>query len=115
MLSNLLVVTQLLDGDLSSHAQPPHPPTRSESELELLWAFSVLVAKETCLHETFCADDKRPAGALVDWPPHLRKCSICPVMLQRCLGLLKTLRSDRSPSCRCVHRFYNLEFATNSH
>lgn len=115
MLNNLLVVTQLLDGDLSSHAQPPHAPTRSESELELLWVFSVLVAKETCLHETFCADDKRPAGALVDWPPHLRKCSICPVMLQRCLGLLKTLSSDRSASCRCVHRFYNLEFATNSH
>lgn len=97
MLSNLLVVTQLLDGDLSSHAQPPHPPPRCESELELLWAFSMLVAKETCLHETSCADDRQPAGALVDWPPHLRKCSIWPVMLQKCRGLLKTLRSDHSP------------------
>lgn len=103
MLSNLLVVTQLLDGDLSAHAQPPHPPTRCESERELLWAFSMLVAKEACLHKTSCADDKRPAGALVVWPPPLRKCSICPVMLQKCRGLLNTLRSDHSPSCQCVH------------
>lgn len=66
------------------------PPARGESELELLWAFSVLVAKGTCLRETFCASDKRPAGALVDWPPHLGKCSMCPVALQERLGLLRT-------------------------